>query len=601
MQQGAGGFRRERRRGHHDIVQQFHQDAAGAEHDHGAELRIAVDAEDQFGFPHCHALDEQGLQAGAEAVLQVRDRGFQRGFGGEVEDDATGFGFVHQIGTEGFERDGVADAGGSGGGIMRIGADGLRGDGQVVGGEQSGEVGRGDRAGGGGEFGMWQISGAFGLDGRGPGGVAAPAGDGADGVFQTVGEGQAAGDEFGAGGVGRRARGHDEERGLGDGVRDVRCAGLHVWRGGEDGGDRVVRWVFADDGGGDAGDVHPFPVFAAAEVDRVAGLAGGIEVGQFGGGGGGERGERDLAGGEAVRSDGAAAAGGGEDGGGGDRAVREAGHAGGEQEHGIKIFQQDDAGFGADRFQRGEGAGEAGGVGEGGAGAGAGAAGFDHQPGFAGFAGAAGQGGEAGGIFQAFDIGADDGGARVVDEVLDEIAQFQVRLVADADAVGKADATGAGAVEHGGHHGAGLAGETDLADDEVVGVQGRGGAEHDGVGWRDEAEAVGADETHVAGAGDAGDFGFQRRAFRAFIGEFGGDDDGGAHADGGGLRHEALHEMAGDGHDHHVRRGGGGGEVGVGFEAEQLRAVRVDRVDRAGEIMFQQQAVEPAAELGLIL
>ena len=90
---GARGRQDERRR----ILQKLGQDAAGADDQRQAELRIGFEADDQFGDgARHHALDEHLIGA-SFAMRAAAARDFVGGL--EIERDAAGFGLVRDGGA----------------------------------------------------------------------------------------------------------------------------------------------------------------------------------------------------------------------------------------------------------------------------------------------------------------------------------------------------------------------------------------------------------------------------------------------------------------------------------------------------------------------
>ena len=96
-----------------DVLQEFHQHAAGADRHHRPEQRITGDADDQFGDPAAHhALD---IEAGAERRGLWPRRGPT--LVAKVEADRAGLGFVGD--AERLDRDREAEPLGGGDGLVR--------------------------------------------------------------------------------------------------------------------------------------------------------------------------------------------------------------------------------------------------------------------------------------------------------------------------------------------------------------------------------------------------------------------------------------------------------------------------------------------------
>ena len=90
-----------------DVFIDFGQHAAGTQHDHWTDLRIAAETEDHFGKAFFHALDEdavdfRGRMLGFDAGQYLRGRSFQRRGVGDVEHHAAGIGLVQDVGREDF-------------------------------------------------------------------------------------------------------------------------------------------------------------------------------------------------------------------------------------------------------------------------------------------------------------------------------------------------------------------------------------------------------------------------------------------------------------------------------------------------------------------
>src|SRR5579883_2601399 len=100
----------------------------------------------------------------------------------------------------------------------------------------------------------------------------------------------------------------------------------------------------------------------------------------------------------------------------------------------------------------------------------------------------------------------------------------------------EADAARARAVEDRRHERAALAREADRIERKALDLESRRRAQHHAVRRTDDAEAIGPDKAHAAGAGGAHDLRLERGALRSLVGELAGDDDAAAHADPGRLR-----------------------------------------------------------------
>ena len=168
---------------------------------------------------------------------------------------------------------------------------------------------------------------------------------------------------------------------------------------------------------------------------------------------------------------------------------------------------------------------------------------------------------EARAVQQALHVEADGLGARVLDQVLEEVADLQVHLIAHGDAVAEADAVGAGPVEDRDHQGAALAHQPDGPVAEPVGVEHHRRAEGQAMMGDDEPHAVGP---HQADAGLPHDL-HQRRlaraAFLARLREAGGDDDAASDAGRRGLGHAAHQGLGGHREDGDVHVGAGAAPI----------------------------------------
>jgi hypothetical protein len=101
-----------------------------------------------------------------------------------------------------------------------------------------------------------------------------------------------------------------------------------------------------------------------------------------------------------------------------------------------------------------------------------------------------------------FDIERDDPGGLVVGQVVDEVGQFQIDLVAGGDQFGQADAARRGARQQRAQDAAALRHHPDAAHREVVHLQRAAGRQHDVVGEVDQADGVGSQDAHRAGGFD---------------------------------------------------------------------------------------------------
>ena len=89
--------------------------------------------------------------------------------------------------------------------------------------------------------------------------------------------------------------------------------------------------------------------------------------------------------------------------------------------------------------------------------------------------------------------------------MLEEVADLEVRLVADRDELAEADTHVVGAVEDREQDGAALAHDADRAAIELVDLEHARGGERHTVQHVDEAEAVRPDEPHAGAAAELGE------------------------------------------------------------------------------------------------
>jgi len=191
----------------------------------------------------------------------------------------------------------------------------------------------------------------------------------------------------------------------------------------------------------------------------------------------------------------------------------------------------------------------------------------------------AGGGEEGAGVADGLHIDHDRVGARVVAQVVDQVAPVDIQHRADGDEMAEADVFLQAPVQDGGAQRAALADEANATQaghpGGEGGVQAADGTHH--------AQAVGADDAHPAAPRDLEDLLLQGRARRPGLLEAGGDDDRAGDAQVG-----AFLDQAGDGR----RRGDDHGQIGllrhgldvrVGADAQHAVALGIDRVDRPAE------------------
>jgi hypothetical protein len=206
---------------------------------------------------------------------------------------------------------------------------------------------------------------------------------------------------------------------------------------------------------------------------------------------------------------------------------------------------------------------------------------------------------EARPVEKALDVHAQRRRPRLLDEVLEEVADVEVDLVAERHAVAEADAVAGGAVDDGHHQGPALAHQPDLAVGETIGVEHHRRAECQTMVRHDESHAVGPDQTHAAVAGDRDELGLARGSLVAGLGEAGRDDDAAADAGGGRLAYRGHQRRAGHRQDRDIGRRRRGGDGRVRASPKHLAAPWVDREDLAGEPVTDEKVHDASAELVL--
>lgn len=224
------------------------------------------------------------------------------------------------------------------------------------------------------------------------------------------------------------------------------------------------------------------------------------------------------------------------------------------------------------------GAGEGTGVGGGGLGGGGGAAGLDDDDGLA--EGDLTGGGEEGtGVTDGLHVDEDGVGVLIVAEVVDEVGEVDVGHGTDGDEGGVAETLLEGPVEDGAHEGAGLGDETDVT------LEGHGGGEGgvEAGGRAHEAEAVGADASHVVLLALSDDVVLHLGTLGSDLLETSGDDDEGTDASLTALDDGAEDELGGDADDGEVDVLGNVADLLVGLETHDLVLLGVDGNDLSAE------------------
>ena len=238
-----------------------------------------------------------------------------------------------------------------------------------------------------------------------------------------------------------------------------------------------------------------------------------------------------------------------------------------------------------------EAAGQRSGVGSGGLGGGFGATGLDDDDRFV-QRDLAGGGQEVARVADRLHVNHDALGARVVADVVDQVAEIDVEHRADRDEGAEADLLANTPVEHRGAQRAALADECHVA-----------GAGHDAAERRVQAgdrvhhaEAVRADQAHVAAAGVDQNLTFELDARRAEFLEPGGNHNAAFYPGGDAFGHEVRHQL-GLGHDNreiNLLRHRGDGRVGL--DAEDARAFRIHREHHAAKRIADQVPQHGAAD-----
>lgn len=177
----------------------------------------------------------------------------------------------------------------------------------------------------------------------------------------------------------------------------------------------------------------------------------------------------------------------------------------------------------------------------------------------------------------------DDRGGLVVRQVVHEIGQVQVDLVAGGNQLRQPDAARRGTREQGTEDAAALRDHADGTGLEAFHFQRAGRREGDAVGEVDQPDGVGPQDAHAAR-------GLQQLplppcAFLADLRVAAGQHDGGGGAALGQRTHGLVRALRAQQHDAHVRCLGQRFHVGVALQTADLGSTRVHRVDGAIEAM----------------
>ena len=180
--------------------------------------------------------------------------------------------------------------------------------------------------------------------------------------------------------------------------------------------------------------------------------------------------------------------------------------------------------------------------------------------------------------------------------MIDEVADFEIALVAAGDAVAQSYAVGPGTIEHRHHQCTALADEADRTITERVGIEHDRRAQGHLVVRYDHAHAVRSEDAHAAAGGEIDDGRLPVGPMLIHLGEAGRDDD--AAADPGIRRFHkvVLQSAARHREDRDVGSRRQRGDRGVGLAAKDLLLVPVDREQLAGEAVLDQEARDAPAE-----
>ncbi len=203
---------------------------------------------------------------------------------------------------------------------------------------------------------------------------------------------------------------------------------------------------------------------------------------------------------------------------------------------------------------------------------------------------------------QPFDVKADDLRARIVDEVLEEIAQLQVALIAHRHARGKSCPEFVRLRDQRTHQRAGLAGQTDRAGRQAQHVSECKRCRQRKARVRvDQAEAVRPEQPHAVAARDLRHRFLTQFTFAPGLGELRRDDDARAHTGFGAFAHRVDGAGGRYGEDRHVDRRGRVLDRSVGDQPLHHARARPDRHDAALVPMIDQVFENAAAPfLGVV-
>ncbi len=252
----ARGLGRDRRRRDGQVLQQLHENAAGADRDLRSELAVGDHAQDQLGLALHHRLDQEGFDprdTGPHALQRRRESRL----GGETERHAADVALVHESATERLEGHGISEPRRRRADGLAIPAHGLLRHRQPISPEQAVEARGIERARG--QPRRWpyrQAGRALRSGTHARCRPVEPAPHRAHGLVEAVGERQPSRHQLGARGIGGMARGHHDEAGLargGRGIGDLRGGARQHRRRREEREDRPCRRNRASGAGDRAG------------------------------------------------------------------------------------------------------------------------------------------------------------------------------------------------------------------------------------------------------------------------------------------------------------------------------------------------------------
>ena len=204
-------------------------------------------------------------------------------------------------------------------------------------------------------------------------------------------------------------------------------------------------------------------------------------------------------------------------------------------------------------------------------------------------------------ILEALEIEADGLRVRVVDEGVEDLTGLDIGLVADRDAGAEPNAAIVAAVEHAGHQGAALGDDPYPAPGQCLDRHGDRWREGEARRHVDEAEAVGAEDAHSGLVRDADDLVLEGGPLRPRFGELAGDDDACSHPSLCAVAHAPGQHGGRQGGDGHIGASRDGRDSGIGLEAHDRVASRVDGVELAPVAVPDEAIERPPAKLAQVV